>query len=853
VRLGSNRGASGGSSAETTEHTLGSIEQVDGGVSIGDHEALESKTLEELSLHLRTSLSDRLDGVGTDSADDSLELARLDGSELTSTVKLEGVESLLVGDLSLLTSLVQLKLSLVLDLGSLGLELSLLNSSLTLDGGGFGASLSLGSGLTSGLDGSTLGLQLEQILLGLLSLSLVEELLTLKTTTSLLLTTLSLVTGGGLLGLGGDLDSELNGLLKSVTSTLINGLNRLDINVGDHQIIGSEDESVQDLVAIGSKDGLADDGGRVLVEVIERLLGNGTTDARGNGLASVTDKIGNLEQVGELLSVLAVSQLEVPVVRKLQRETSVISSLNDNDVGHEIRAEQESDGLDNVGTLGLVTREGENSEVLLRAQNNQLGTKDNARLLGLVIIDLNGRVVGSAEGNNASAVTLLSLLGSGVGIALSNRVQELLDNRREVLLPELLVGGEHVGLANNRANLTGLDVTDIDTLVQVKRNGTTTLQDLNGNVGDIIAGTIDHPTVTRATLLLAINKGLTSTEQESLLRVQHVNVLDASLELLSGVEEEGNLTLAQQTLTHGLLAINNGVKNNAILTRAENGDVHLANNLLVDVRDVSLSHLDGHQPLLTGLALSAKDISEGAESLEVESLAIGQNVGRHGLDDFLLNVGQVGTRLTDEPFITSLANNILLILKLLTGAQVERLVGLDDDGANNLDDLNLNTRDIGAGTLEEPFITSNASSLGDSVVKVADATQAERSVGGNNLQWANLAVQLLSREKREGILLEADLLISVTDANLSVGVGNQRVIGVSLDWVLDDAVVTRRDHDHGLRTSHELLMLLTSEGLRTTLNASHVGVVIQNMDVVVWLDANHCSVGGHVDTILSKG
>lgn len=57
--------------------------------------------------------------------------------------------------------------------------------------------------------------------------------------------------------------------------------------------------------------------------------------------------------------------------------------------------------------------------------------------------------------------------------------------------------------------------------------------------------------------------------------------------------------------------------------------------------------------------------------------------------------------------------------------------------------------------------------------------------------------------------------------------------------VLDDAVVTGRDHDHGLRAHDDLLMLLAREGERADEDLAHVGVRVQDMDVLEGLDANH--------------
>jgi hypothetical protein len=657
-----------------------------------------------------------------------------------------------VGDQGLLLTTDLLQLGLGLDLVGLSLELSLLDGSLTFNEGGLSAGLCLSGGLTGRLDGGALGLKGQELLLRLLSLSLVNDLLALEATTSLLFTTLGLVTGSGLLRLGGDLDSELNRLLQGVTSTLINRLDGLDINVGDDKVVCGEDKLVHDLAAILAlaKNSATDDGGRVLVERIEGVGGNGTTDTRGKSLASISDEVRNLEETLRVL--LLAREIKVPVVGDLEGQTGVIGSLNNNDVGHEVRTQKESEGLDNVRTLGNITRERHNGELLIRTQHNKLGTENSAGLLGLVIVDLNSGVVWSAEGNDTSLVTLLSRGSSGLFLAVAGGLasQQLLDDLRELLLPELLVGLQHVGLRGNGANLTSLEVTDIDTLVLIERDGTATLQDFDLNWRNIVAGTIDHPTITGLTSNLTIGEGLTSTKEDSLLGVQDVNVLNTGLKTLTRQQEERSLTLAKLALAHLNLAVDDGVNNNAILTRVEGGQLDLTNDLLINIRDVSFSLLQSDQPLLTGLAQLAENVVERLQGLQMQSLLVGQDISIGGLNNLFVDIRKVGTSVADEPFLTSLADSGALVLELLAAAQTESLVGLNDDGANNFDNLNFNARNISSRALEKPLVTGNAG--GVILGEIADGAEAEGCIGGNDLERADLAIKFLTRVQREGIL-----------------------------------------------------------------------------------------------------
>lgn len=59
------------------------------------------------------------------------------------------------------------------------------------------------------------------------------------------------------------------------------------------------------------------------------------------------------------------------------------------------------------------------------------------------------------------------------------------------------------------------------------------------------------------------------------------------------------------------------------------------------------------------------------------------------------------------------------------------------------------------------------------------------------------------------------------------------------DGVADDAVVAGWHHHCGLGSKHYLLMVLSSECLRTNFHAGDIGVVIQHVDEKVRLDANN--------------
>jgi len=57
-----------------------------------------------------------------------------------------------------------------------------------------------------------------------------------------LFTTFGFVASLSFLRLGGNFNGKLDRLLESVTSTLVNGLDGLDINVGNHKVVVVESQ-----------------------------------------------------------------------------------------------------------------------------------------------------------------------------------------------------------------------------------------------------------------------------------------------------------------------------------------------------------------------------------------------------------------------------------------------------------------------------------------------------------------------------------------------------------------------------------------------------------------------------------
>lgn len=65
----------------------------------------------------------------------------------------------------------------------------------------------------------------------------------------------------------------------------------------------------------------------------------------------------------------------LPVVGKLKLQTGMVGGFYGDDVSAEVRPEEKADGLNDVGPLGLVSRQRQNRELLFRAQHHQIRPK----------------------------------------------------------------------------------------------------------------------------------------------------------------------------------------------------------------------------------------------------------------------------------------------------------------------------------------------------------------------------------------------------------------------------------------------------------------------------------------------
>jgi hypothetical protein len=190
---------------------------------------------------------------------------------------------------------------------------------------------------------------------------------------------------------------------------------------------------------------------------------------------------------------------------------------------------------------------------------------------------------------------------------------------------------------------------------------------------------------------LAVDKRLACAQQQRLLLAEHVHVLNAGLEALARIEEERALALAQLALSQAQLARRavERIEHDAVLTIRERRERHLADHLLVHVGYVRRRLCHRHQPLLASFALGLGGVGEGARGAHVQRLAIGEHVRVDRLDDLLVDARHVGAHLLKQPLLAGTARHLGAVDGRLARAQLERLVRLHDDGANDFNHLHL--------------------------------------------------------------------------------------------------------------------------------------------------------------------
>jgi len=281
----------------------------------------------------------------------------------------------------------------------------------------------------------------------------------------------------------------------------------------------------------------------------------------------------------------------------------------------------------------------------------------------------------------------------------------------------------------------------------------------------------------------------------------------------------------------------NGIQDHSVLARVKGGHGDFTDDDLIDVRDVLLGLSEGDEPFLSGFPLDVVLVGEGPAGTELEGFLVVQDNGGLGLDDFFVDVGDVGTFLADDPFFASLSLSLGGIDELLLGSQAEGLVRTDDGGAHDFDDLDFDAGDVGGGSGEEPFVSG--SELLFALLEIAKGTEFEGGEGGDDLEGGDFAVEGFAGEEGEWFLFKTDFFVSVSKFDLAVLIENRLSFVISLNRIANNTIMTRRNDNHRRLLQDHSLMVHHRERLRTRLDSRDVRIVIQDMNIIERLQTNN--------------
>lgn len=281
----------------------------------------------------------------------------------------------------------------------------------------------------------------------------------------------------------------------------------------------------------------------------------------------------------------------------------------------------------------------------------------------------------------------------------------------------------------------------------------------------------------------------------------------------------------------------NWVQDVAELVLSENDKLSRLNKLLVDISDVHGSLRCCHKPLLTSFSLDAVVVSEGLSGLKEKRSRLENGNALKDALHLLVIACDIEANISDEPFFSGKAFCFLVVFGLSGSSHLESLVRLDDDGLHMLHDLDGHVRNVDLGSEFHPLVSSN-SLLSCGIGVVSDCLEFDGAVSRNHWHLLDLH-EVFSGVEREwlgciglcpdltvsdvelglellGINISLRLrLLSLLSAFLLWSLKDKLLIGISHDWVVDQAVVVwlEEDERHWHLAGHDGLMILLGEVL----------------------------------------
>mmetsp|Transcript_29451 Transcript_29451/g.64725 ORF Transcript_29451/g.64725 Transcript_29451/m.64725 type:complete len:212 (-) Transcript_29451:613-1248(-) len=195
--------------------------------------------------------------------------------------------------------------------------------------------------------------------------------------------------------------------------------------------------------------------------------------------------------------------------------------------------------------------------------------------------------------------------------------------------------------SSEHLDATGVQIPDVDTFVVFQRNRVAALNNLDLNWGNEIARPRNQPILSSLSLCLrCISEFLQRPEEQMVILREDDNILHSAFKLFTRLQEEFGFSLAQLDLTKMLHAgVINGIGNHAKLAVCQRCEVHQVDKFLMHFANVSLCHVNGHQPLCSGSALDFVHIGEAGQCTKLNCSHLGEHFGFQSFEDLFVNRG----------------------------------------------------------------------------------------------------------------------------------------------------------------------------------------------------------------------
>jgi len=267
---------------------------------------------------------------------------------------------------------------------------------------------------------------------------------------------------------------------------------------------------------------------------------------------------------------------------------------------------------------------------------------------------------------------------------------------------------EHVGLAALRPDASFAIVSDVNSLIGVKRCRLAFLyqSDLDGR--DVSARSVHHPSVDSVPhCAIVFSVSLLSTQKEGFFFSEDVNLLDSTVNFLTWLDEKAARARDEDFLSELVLSLLVlGVEDVAELIFSQDGDGLALHELLIDIKDMGRRVSACDKPLLSSLAFDIIVVNKSLLSFKQEGCNI--------IDHFAINCGinyfiyawDVETLIADQPFLSGISFAALCIFCLTCRSDSDCLVGLNSDWADHAHNVDFDAWQIDFWSKFKPLITS---------------------------------------------------------------------------------------------------------------------------------------------------